>query len=292
MNEETVTNLDPAQAEQEVTDKAPSELATEPQAAPVEEQQGEEGEEDEQIEMEEVEHNGKRYSVPKELVPSLMKDADYTQKTQDVAETRRAIEAEREAWGKESQIRDALFKENAQLFSIDQQLEAYRNTNWQLWFEKDPQGYHRAQAQFNQLRDQRDQLAGHVQARKEELSTHIEQETGTRLSKAVEILSKPDPKLGWDGKFDDAKRDALVKFGKEIGYTDRELAGTDHPLMIKTLQLAKIGFDALRKQTTAQVRTPAEPAARVSAARASAPFNPNKASMESYAEARRAGKYK
>lgn len=291
MTDEVVTNLDSAPAEQEVTEKATPELATEPQA-PVEEQQGEEGEDTEQIEVEEVEHNGKRYTVPKELVPSLMKDADYTQKTQEVAETRRAIEAERESFEQERQTREALFKENAQLFSIDQQLEAYRNVNWQQWLAQDPQGYHRAQAQFNQLRDARDQLAGHVQARTQELATQHEQNTATRLNKATELLSKPDARLGWDGKFDDAKKSTLMQFGKEIGYTDKELAGTDHPLMIKTLQLAKIGYDALRKQTAAPVRTPAEPAAKVTTARASSPFNPNKASMEEYAAARKAGKYK
>jgi hypothetical protein len=290
MEIENVTNPDSALAGQEVTEKAQAELTQE--TPPTDEQQEAEGDEQEQIELEEVEHNGKRYAVPKELVPSLMKDADYTQKTQQTAEMRRELEAERQSLAAEREIREALFQENAQLLNVDQQLEAYRNTNWQQWLAQDPNGYHAAKAQYDQLRDMRDRLAGHVQARAEELSTHAAQATQARLSKAVETLSKPDPKLGWDGKFDDAKKQALASFGKEIGFSDSELAGTDHPLMIKTLQLAKIGFEALKRQSVSPARTPAEPAARVPAVRSSSPFNPHKASMEEYAAARRAGKVK
>ena len=40
---------------------------------------------------EEVEYEGKTYKVPKELKGALMKNADYTQKTQEVAEQRKSV---------------------------------------------------------------------------------------------------------------------------------------------------------------------------------------------------------
>jgi hypothetical protein len=61
--------------------------------------QGEQGsdEESEAIDPaeEEIEHEGRKYLVPKALKPLLLMQADYTRKTQEVAEQRRAVMAER-----------------------------------------------------------------------------------------------------------------------------------------------------------------------------------------------------
>lgn len=283
--EETLTNPDTEVTEIAPTEATPEELATE------EIQEGDELEEG-QIEVEEVEFNGKKYSVPKELAPNLMMQSDYTRKTQEVAELRKETEAEKTTWHKQAEVREQLFEERAELHQIDKRLNAYRNTNWQQWQVQDPNGYQAAMAEYTQLRDFREGLTGRIQGREAELASQSEQATVARLNKAVEALNKPDPKMGWDGRFDTPKREQLVNFGKEIGYTDEELAGTDHPLMIKTLQLAKIGYETLKKQQTAPARTPAEPAAKVPTSRANSPINANTASMEAYAAARKAGRLK
>ena len=288
MEEETLTNQDEPEVIEPTasTEAEPEELATE------ETQEGDEQEEEGQIETEEVEFNGKKYAVPKELAPNLMMQSDYTRKTQEVAELRKETEAERASWRQQAQIREALFEEKAELHQIDKRLNAYRSTNWQQWQVQDPNGYQAAMAEYTQLRDYKEGLNGRIQGREAELASQFEQSTVNRLNKAVEALSKPDPKLGWDGKFDTVKREQLSSFGKELGFSEEELAGTDHPLMIKTLQLAKIGFEALKKQQTAPARTPAEPAAKVPTSRANSPINARTASMEVYAAARKAGKIK
>lgn len=288
MEEETLTNQD----EPEVIENASTETETPEEVATEETQEGDENEEEGQIETEEVEFNGKVYAVPKELAPNLMMQSDYTRKTQEVAELRKETEAERASWRQQAQIREALFEERAELHQIDKRLNAYRSTNWQQWQVQDPNGYQAAMAEYTQLRDYKEGLNGRIQGREAELASQFEQSTVARLNKAVEALSKPDPKLGWDGKFDTVKREQLSSFGKELGFSDEELAGTDHPLMIKTLQLAKIGFDALKKQNATPARTPAEPAARVPTSRASSPINAKTASMDAYAAARRAGRIK
>ena len=286
MEEETLTNQD----EPEVIENASTEA--QPEALAPEQPESEGDEEEGQIETEEVEFNGKVYAVPKELAPNLMMQSDYTRKTQEVAELRKETEAERASWRQQAQIREALFEEKAELHQIDKRLNAYRNTNWQQWQVQDPNGYQAAMAEYTQLRDYKEGLNGRIQGREAELASQFEQSTVARLNKAVEALSKPDPKLGWDGKFDTPKREQLASFGKELGFSEEELAGTDHPLMIKTLQLAKIGYEALKKQQTAPARTPAEPAAKVPTSRASSPINAKTASMDAYAAARRAGKLK
>lgn len=285
--EETLTNQD----EPEVIATAQAEAPPEDQATE-EIQEGDEQEGEGQVELEEVEIDGKVYSVPKEIAPKIMMHKDYTQKTQGLSEDRQAHADERAAWHKEAQFREALREEEADLYAINKRVNAYANTNWQLWQQQDPNGAQAASMEYMQLRDTQQKLDGHIQGRKAELAFQHEQSTATVLNKAVEALSRPDPKLGWDGKFDAPKREQLTKFGRELGYTDDELAGTSHPLMIKTLQLAKIGLESLRKQNMAPARTPAEPAAKVPTSRASSPVNARSASMEVYAAARKAGRIK
>ena len=52
---------------------------------------------------EEIEHEGRKYLVPAALKPLLLMQADYTRKTQEVAEQRRAVQAERQALHQTSQ---------------------------------------------------------------------------------------------------------------------------------------------------------------------------------------------
>lgn len=288
MEEETLTNQDEPEV---IEPTASTEAPTEDQATG-ENQEGDEQEEEGQIETEEVEFNGKKYAVPKELAPNLMMQSDYTRKTQEVAELRKETEADRASWQQQRQIQEQLFSEKAELHQIEKRLGAFRNVNWQAWQAQDANGAQAALAEYTQLRDAAQNLGGHIQGRQAELASQAEQSTVARLNKAVEALSKPDPKLGWDGKFDTVKREQLSSFGREIGFTEDELAGTDHPLMIKTLQLAKIGLDALKKQNVTSARTPAEPAAKVPTSRANSPVNAQTASMAAYAAARKAGRIK
>lgn len=210
-------------------------------------------------ELEEIEYSGNKYKVPKELAPVISNaenmikgfQSDYTKKTTEVAELRKAAEAEREEVHREAQINGELINELAQLKSVEAELTQYQNVNWQQWQLADRDAAAAGMARFMQLQNTHRQIHGQVEARKAEVATARTRYSDNLRSQALEALSKPDPDKGWDGQFDDAKRDKLTKFGREIGYTDEELAGTNHPLMIKTLHLAAIGFEALKKSRAA-----------------------------------------
>jgi hypothetical protein len=174
---------------------------------------------------------------------------DYTQKTQTLAEQRRELEAQRQATQWEAETKDALFQEKAQLLSVRQRLSQFQDVNWQALAQQDMQQYVSAQAEYTQLKDVHDRLSGHVEGRESELAAHREQETATALTKAFEHLNRPNPSLGWDGKFDADKHRNLTKFGMQLGFSNEELTNTSHPLMIQTLNLARIGYEALRKQS-------------------------------------------
>ena len=233
-------------------------------------------------EEEELDIDGNPLRVPKTLAEKLkarmMMQADYTQKTQTLAEQRRALEAQRQATEWEAATRSELFQEEAQLFTIAQRLDQFQNVNWQAIAQQNPQQYVAARAEYDQLKEVHDRLSGHVESREAELAAHREQVTATALTRAVEHLNKPKPDIGWDGKFDADKRSTLTKFGMELGFTNEELTNTSHPLMIQTLNLARIGYEALRKQsaTLKQTQPQANPVPQVKSGK-SRPgvFNPD-----------------
>jgi hypothetical protein len=260
--------------------------------------EGEEAPEEE----EELDIDGNPLKVPKSIAERLkarmMMQADYTQKTQTLAEQRREYEAQRQAFEAEEQVKRELFNEEAQLFTVRQRLQAYQNVNWTEAFGRDPQRAGAMQAEYTQLKDFHDRLNGHVENRRTELAKSREQETAIASDKALNeafgVLSKPDPDLGWDGKIDEAKARALTEAGTKFGYSNEELLEANKdPRAAKVLNLARLGLKYLESQRKAPQRPAAEPAAKVPAAKPqAAPRNLEQTSYEKYAAGRRSGRIK
>lgn len=253
--EEEADNPVTDEVTQEPTNEAENEEATQDLSPEDQDTDGDES----AAELEEIEYSGNKYKVPKELAPIISNaenmikgfQSDYTKKTTEVAEQRKALEAERQEYEREASIDRELVHEVGQLRSIEAELTQYQNVNWQQWQLADQAAASAGMARYMQLQNAQRQTHGQVEGRRQEIAAIRQQNSAKVMSQAIESLSKPDPDKGWDGKFDDAKRDKLTKFGLEIGYTHEELAGTSHPNMIKTLHLASIGYEALKKSRAA-----------------------------------------
>jgi hypothetical protein len=203
--------------------------------------------------FEDIEYEGKQYKLPKELKEAVMRHGDYTQKTQSLAEERRAHIAEVEQRNREMEINNELMDDYAQLRGIGSRLEQLRNVDLNQISPEDATRLIHEQMQLTQAQQE---LEGGMNYRRQELEQSNHQRTQQELHRAVEALSKPDPKFGWNGKFDNEASKTLTSFGQELGFTREELANTTHPLMVKTLHLARIGAQALKKQQAA-LKTPA-----------------------------------
>jgi hypothetical protein len=240
-------------------------------------------------EDEELDIDGDPIRVPKTLAEKLkarmMMQADYTQKTQSLAEQRKALEVERQATQWEAETKQQLFQEEAQLFTVRQRLEQFQGVNWAALAQQDMQQHAVMQADYTQLKDFHDRLSGHVEGRRSELNAKVEHERAISLERAVQHLNSPKPDIGWDGKFDADKRANLTKFGMELGFTNEELSNTSHPLMIQTLNLARIGYETLRKQnaTLKQAAPQAKPVPTVATGKTrTGPSNPDKLSADEW----------
>jgi len=195
-----------------------------------------------EIETEEVEHDGKKYSIPKALKPNLMMQADYTRKTQEVAELRKSLETER------TQIRQAneeMMTARATVMAIDAQLAQYQQIDWNTLSQQDPV---RAQQLFidqSQLKDRRQQAVGMYSQLEQQQSLRTQQEFAKRAEETKTVLQRDVKDWG-----PELERN-LVGFAKELGYQDQQIqmALATDPASVKLLHMAYQFKQTLQKAT-------------------------------------------
>ena len=141
-------------------------------------------------ELEDVEINGKTYRVPKDVAPHLMMQADYTRKTQEVAEIRKAVEAQRAEIQREAELNQAMIDDIAQARAVDARLQALQRVNWNEVPLEDQQ---RLLIEQMQLRQAKEDLGQRINGRRTEIETMRERESATALSQAIEVLNNVRP---------------------------------------------------------------------------------------------------
>ena len=156
-----------------------------------------------------------------ELIKSYQLGTDYTQKTQALAEQRKAVEAEKSAVEQAKQLRD----QYAQRLELIQKVLAEQNKpeNIETLKETDPIGYAVKMAEQMQRKEQlaavqaeQQRLAHMRQAEQQQaLQAHLTQEA-QKLSQFIPEFSQPE-------KADQVRAD-IRNYAKQIGFTDQELA--------------------------------------------------------------------
>jgi hypothetical protein len=213
-----------ADEELDVQDDELSEETTEEQS-----EEGEETEEEEQpVEVYTVKVDGKEVEVTlDELQKGYSRTQDYTRKTQQIAETRKAVEAEASAIRAERE-------QYAQLLgALKQQLESTEAPiDMDRLYNEDPIEWVR---QSEVMRQKQDKLAA-IQSEQQRLSQltaqQRAQEMQAHLVSQQEALIQAVPE--WkDSKKAQAEKALLVEFGKKIGFSDEELKNVyDHRAVI------------------------------------------------------------
>lgn len=115
-------------------------------------------------ESEEIDHDGKKYKVPKDLKEAFLRQADYTRKTQEAAEQKRAIEADKAAWEQQrtqqAEFIAAMREDVGKVHVLQAEIKAFEGVDWRAAQQQiaglahDPQAQFQAQAQYNQAWNQ------------------------------------------------------------------------------------------------------------------------------------------
>lgn len=238
---------------------------------------------------EEVEREGKKYKVPKALKQELMMNADYTRKTQEVAEQRKAVEAEKEAVANQAKAHQEYIQEVAQVVAIDNAIKQYEQVNWQQLNAQDPVQAQSLWFQYQQLEKARSAAVGQIQQKEatrrqqeEQKALEAKQSTAKQIQECYATAAKEIK--GWGPEL----IQQLDKTARELGFTNDELSQVKDSRFIKLLHEAHLGRQLLKKQTppTQKQQTPPKPVPQVGGS-APARKEPERMSMDEWVKHRR-----
>lgn len=253
-----VADTEPQIVDNEVADT----LADEPQAVESDEDDYEVGDD--------------KYRIPKTLKAHLdelkagnLRNEDYTQKTQSVAEQRRAFEAERQAFAQQQQLASQHIEKVAEIKAIDRQLEQYQKLDWNALVDADPVNAMKLDRQMRELQQQRNASVQAIEQATARSSYESQQETARRIQEAKATLSKEIKGYG--------SPEVMKELGataKAFGYRDEELANVNDPRAVKLLYEASQYRKLMAKAKTAE-KADVKPITRIAGAGATAQRDPS-----------------
>lgn len=222
----------------------PEDLDDEAEGEADAEDDGEAEPEEEEIEYAEIELNGKKYQIPAELKDGYLMNADYTRKTQEVAEQRKANEARQAEIEQMGQVSEQEMQAKVELHSINQRIGQYQNVDWNAWQDEDPIAAQKGYIEYQQL----ERKAGHIGQQLQQVQNHrselAKQDTAKRLQETREFAEKNIK--GWTPEID-AK---VTEFATtELGFPVETLVGAYSPPVYNTLYLAYLGAQSLKSAT-------------------------------------------
>lgn len=219
-------------------------------------------------EDEEVELGGLKLKVPKDhaklVRDGVLMQADYTKKTQELAEQRAAVNAERQALHQTSQ---AELDTYAFAKSLEGQLAQYEQIDWDRWHAEDPFAASAATSKYQVLQRQYQQATGHLANLRGQRQSMAQQDTAKRIEQGRTALATDIP--GWSEEL----KAKLIGFAAGYGFSRQELDDLEaDPRVAKVLHAAFTGSQATATQKKVQNTLAAQavqPAAK--AASSSAP---------------------
>jgi len=240
------------EATQEPILEEPQEVEEEEETTDVEEEvedsDDEEPEIDDEVEEEDSEEeqpvkaiklkvNGEEIEKPlDEIVALAQQGLDYTQKTQQVAEQRKELEAlqeqiiaQQQELQQGAQLSGALVEDVAKITSLDQQLAQYQNVDWQRLSDSNVVEAQKLFFQYNQLQQERSNAVSQFEAKRQQALSQQQQIIADKVQKGREQLAKEIP--NWSQE----TTQEIVSVGKEYGFTDNELNAIIDPRHVRVL---------------------------------------------------------
>lgn len=234
------------------------------------------GGEPEEDDSEEIDHDGKKYKIPKAIKPLLLMQADYTKKTQSVAEKAKALESREAEITLRAEASKALIAEHAKLHGLQADLAAYDAFSKEQWDElkaRDIDKYRDLKDEHRDLKEEVARVSGDLDAKVKESLSAAERASqdaiATQRREMAEVLTgvrKIDgqPDISIPG-LNAARLNEISTFATSTyGVTAEELGQITDPRILRALHDAEIGRQlqardkAAKKVTANQKVTPAK----------------------------------
>lgn len=236
----------PEPQETEVNEAAPEPEAAQEQSDEQPAQQAQDSDD-----SEDVDYEGKSYRVPKEIKEALLRQSDYTRKTQEVAALReQALAAQRQVQT-ETQFRERVLPLQAQMKAIDDQLAQYGNLKVTDLGTED---LLRVQVVANQLRDQKLSLERQIGEERQRYEGEIRTTLHAQLEQGMKLIQQRIP--NWSPEVGQK----VAQFGISLGFTQAEMASVSDPRQVLALYNAMKFAELQQSGPAAAAKAASKPA--------------------------------
>lgn len=227
-----------------------SESADEPEAAPVDQQQESPEVEDNEATEQVVEDSGEyidfeaddgtTLKLPAAAKDAVLRQADYTRKTQAVAELQKQAQDRLQYAEAREQISSAVLEDVTQLRSLESQLKQYQEADWRQLFAADPGQALQFQQTMSNLKEQVAQKKADIQGK----AQHIQRATADHHRVQWEHAEKAARQML--GEVTAAENAAMLQTIKGLGIDQAEFKSrfADPRIIALTHKAAK--WDALQ----------------------------------------------
>lgn len=227
----------------------------------------------------EVEYEGETFKVPAKLKDAVLRQADYTKKTTEVANQRREVEQQRELVAAASRSVESI----AALTVIDQQIKQLQQVDITGWSQDQ---INAAELRLLGLQRQAETLTSQITEAQTQQEQHEAAEMAKQRDAAIAEASKSIP------KFTDERRTELETLAVELGIDADAIKSITSAAEYKVLHYADIGRKFAQRQSQAAKMKAAQagnPSARVGGvAQAGKPAE--EMTMDEYISARNEGR--
>jgi hypothetical protein len=189
---------------------------------------------DDDDDSEDVEVDGEKYRIPKKLKQNMLMQADYTRKTQEVAEQRRATEAEIEQHQQQVQRFQQHQEKYAELHAIEKQIAQYKQVDWATLRQQDFVMAQQHRDNFDTLKEEAQEKAQELNQLTEQSSRQQQATLAKRKSEVVARLSKEIE--GWSGE----GAQKVVSAARGEGFSNQFLKAVNEAVFPDTVPMVKV----------------------------------------------------
>lgn len=208
----------------------------------------EEPEEQPEEETAEVEYDGERFRVPKKLEKAILQEADYTRKTQDIANERRLLEQSQSTIKvamMEHEFHQSLAKEFHQLKSLEDYIQNLEGADYN---QMDSDSIVRHLATIQKAKAGHGELSKLIESRQKEFGDKRQSYISELKAKSHETLAK------LINGYTPEKFKEVRAYGSKSGFTDDVLDSIEADPRAASVLYKAMRFDQLQNDKSAAVR--------------------------------------
>jgi len=228
-----------------------------------------------------IEYDGTEFEVPPVLKDAFMRQSDYTQKTQSVAEQRKSLELQAAALTQQQELQQQHFEDVAQIKALDQQLEQYNALNW-------PELYQQDVGQAASLDHQKRELESHRQQTVNRLNQNQAQALESQRAEHARVVEEGQKVLSKEiDNWTPERAQSIAAYGISQGLNEQAVASITDPVHVKLIDKAMKYDELVAKQKAAAPKAePPKSAVKVKGKRAAVTKDPDKMSTEEWLKMR------